>query len=138
MTRFEPQRGHFSSRIWSGLAAFRPPCLVAMSILVVLHSGYPVHARNCPKRPRLTAIGLPQFSHGSTSSSPDSDSGCCSSSSRVLVHSGYPLQAMNGPNLPTRLSIGMPHLSHASPMSIPFLRSTISLPAFERSFLNFL
>ena len=65
---------------------------MAMTFRVVLHSGYPVHARNWPKRPRFIAIGLPQFSHGSISSSPLSDSGSWTSTSRVLVQSGYPLQ----------------------------------------------
>ena len=97
-----------------------------------------MQARNGPNRPRLRAIGLPQFSHGSISSSPDSGSGSWVSTSRVLVHSGYALHAMNGPNLPTRFSIGAPHLSQASPISMPFLRSIISLPARARSFLNFL
>src|SRR5438132_8975528 len=65
-TRFLPQFGHRSSSTWSGFAAVTP-CFVAIIFRVVLHSGYPVQARNIPNLPRLGTIGRPQFSHVSSS-----------------------------------------------------------------------
>src|SRR5579863_7301798 len=100
-----PHCGHFSS---SGTSCcfWAPP-----SCLVVLHSGYPEHARNCPNRPFLSTIGRPQFSQYSVSSCSETPPVSDAGSSRVLVHSGYPVHAMNFPCRPHLITIGLPHFS---------------------------
>src|SRR4030095_4863944 len=110
-----------------------------MILRVVLHSGYPVHARTCPNRPRFRTIGRPQFSHVSSSSSvPCASAG---SSSFVLSQSGYRLQAREIPNLTALSTISpSPHLSHGvgGDVGCPSLKFGISLAARFRSFLNLL
>src|SRR5688572_10629413 len=82
--------GHVSSSSTSGFFAVLVPAAI---LRVVLHSGYPVQARNCPNLPRLSAIGLPQFSQGSGSASaaaasPPSLGGSSTAISLVFLHSG--------------------------------------------------
>src|SRR5580700_4457796 len=105
---FDPQFGHFSSRGTSCCFCPAPNCLV------VLQSGYPEHARNCPNRPFFSTIGRPQLSHRTASSCSETPACSVSGSSRVLLHSGYPVHAMNRPCLPHLITIGLPHFSHTN------------------------
>src|SRR5215468_2603368 len=115
----------------------------AASLRVVLHSGYPVHARNCPKRPRFSVIGFPQFSQGSGSAASAEASPSFGASSLtislVFLHSGYAEHAINRPNWPHLITIGLPHFSQTSSVGISiFLRFSMFLEARLRSFANFL
>ena len=60
-TRFDSHFGHFSSRIWSGLAA-ASALLGRDDLSRRLALGIAGAGEELPKRPRLSAIGLPQFS----------------------------------------------------------------------------
>src|SRR4051812_43994486 len=86
-----------------------------------LQSGYPEHARNRPKRPRLTSIGLLHLSHFSSvvSSCTTTIFPSTSLKSRVLLQSGYPLQARNRPIFPHLMTMGfLAHLSQVRSVGI--------------------
>ncbi len=128
-----PHSVHFSSSGSSGFSAIRVP---ATSRRVVWQSGYPVHAKNAPNRPRFSAISLPQFSQYSVLFS--ASSGISSAMSWMKSHSGYrehpkknPCRLMRSSNSPC------PHFSHFLPVAIPALYEIISSPAFSRSTMNF-
>src|SRR5689334_22886220 len=108
--------------------------------LVVLHSGYRVHARKLPKRPRLTVIGAPHVSQISSVVSGGTFSHVPSrflTTSIVVRHSGYPWQAPNEPLRPHLITIGLPHFSHVQSVgSSSRLTSRISARAFSSSSLN--
>src|SRR3974390_367284 len=128
-----PSSGHFSSNGSSGCNAIRVPCT---SRRVVLQSGYPVHARNVPNRPRFSAISFPQFSQYSVLFS--ASSAISSAMSWMKSHSGYREQSRKNP-CRLILSSNSPwlHFSHFFPVGIPALYEIISSPALSRSTTNF-
>src|SRR5437588_282464 len=103
--------------------------------LVVLQSGYPVHAMNCPKRPRFSTIGRPQFSQYSSCDvscrSAESRSGRSMGFSLVNVQLfgsvlSYELHAKNDPCFPHLITSGEPHRSHFSSVAFS-IRLTFSM-----------
>src|SRR4030065_1687018 len=78
--------------------------------LIFLHSGYLLHPRKAPNRPRFTTIGAPHFSQ--TSPLFSASSFFSSSVFSVYLHSGYFMQAMNFPKRPNFTTRSPPHLGH--------------------------
>jgi hypothetical protein len=69
-----------------GCGSFGMPALRRRGSFVLRQSGYPVQAKNWPKRERLSVIGLPHFSHMIVSSPASAASPLAISF--VVLHSG--------------------------------------------------